>query len=102
VATDTEVADGEALPFQWSSPGLDGEMGVFIDNQYAAAASIRSYVTWGTGPTAQGGRESTAVTAGLWTDGQRVTIADGHVGFVATGASNLAAGFTSVPAECFE
>ncbi len=56
-----------------------GEVGLYVDNSFGSAASIRSYVEWG---SPGHGRSSVAVEAGIWTDGGFVP-ADGAPGLAA-------------------
>jgi len=44
----------------------DGEIGLYIDNNFGSASSIRSYVEWG---SSDHGRSSVAVEAGIWVSG---------------------------------
>lgn len=103
VTADTLVQPDATMSFSLASADIaGGELGIYIDGQYAVPASMRAYLSWGDGPDpAQGGREPTAVTAGWWVANERLTLEAGHVGFIATGTTDTAAGFTSVPAECF-
>lgn len=58
---------------------------------------MQAFVAWG---EIQAIRESYAVQKGLWTFGERVDIRAGHAGFIATGRTDTAAGYTSVRAAC--
>lgn len=93
-----EVAAGETVHFATGSapdvPGQvvesngrfgrfsagGGEIGLYVDNSFASASSIRSYVEWG---STDHGRSSVAVAAGIWADGGFVTT-DGSPGLAAT------------------
>lgn len=53
----------------WNISGADDEMGLYVDDNFGSAASIRDYVEWGTtGHT----RSGVAVAAGIWTPGDFV------------------------------
>lgn len=76
----------------------EGEMamypttGVFEEYEF-----IQAFVAWG---EIQAVRESYAVQKGLWVFGERIQINPGDAGFIATGPTDVAAGYTSVAAEC--
>jgi hypothetical protein len=76
----------------------EGEMaiysrpGVFAEPEY-----MQGFTAWG---EVQAFRESYAVMKGLWIFGERIQIASGHAGFIATGATDRASGYTSAPARC--
>ncbi|MDH3605500.1 MAG: hypothetical protein OER12_00730 [Acidimicrobiia bacterium] len=93
-----EVAAGETVHFTTGDPGgnlsgqvIDsggrfstlnadnGEIGLYIDSSFGSAASIRSYVEWG---SAGHGRSSVAVEAGIWDGG--FVAAGGAPGIAAT------------------
>jgi hypothetical protein len=57
-----------------------GEIGLYVDNNFASASSIRSYVEWGSGDH---GRSSVAVEAGIWVAGGFVR-SEGVPGLAAT------------------
>lgn len=61
-----------------------GEIGLYVDNSFGSASSIRSYVEWG---SSDHGRSSVAVAAGIWTEG----------GFVPTGGVPGLAAKVDVP-----
>lgn len=68
---------------------------------FMTAQLMAAFVSWGSeGLRAGAGRESVAVTAGLWTFGHSVEIRSGHSGFIATGRQDLESGYTSVPRRC--
>lgn len=81
-------------------PGDTNELAIYDrSGSYTTPEFMLAFVSWGEGasfPT----REPTAMMAGLWTFGERVSIAPGHAGLVATGATDRGAGYTSVPARC--
>jgi len=56
-----------------------GEIGLYVDNSFGSASSIRSYVEWG---SSDHGRSSVAVEAGIWAEGGFVA-ADGVPGLAA-------------------
>jgi hypothetical protein len=85
-------------------PGTDrfdsNEIGIYIGTgAFDEAEKIRAYVSWGVGNGLET-RESIAVLAFLWNFNERVSINPGDDGFVATGATDVGAGYTSVPARC--
>ncbi len=100
------LAPGETLPFIAinNTSGVaplfasEGELamypvtGVFEEYEY-----MQAFVAWG---DIQAFRESYAVQKGLWVYDQRIQIRPGHAGFIATGPTNMAAGYTSVRAAC--
>lgn len=101
LSVDVSVSLDLALTFSLEG----GELALHDALDVDAEGSLLAYVSWGEGATTGpngNGRETEAVAAGLWTSGERVALAPGAAGFVATGASNQAAGYTSVPAACFE
>lgn len=93
-----EVAAGETVHFATgSAPDLagqviesngrfgplgagGGEIGLYVDNSFSSASSIRSYVEWG---SSDHGRSSVAVAAGIWTAGGFVP-SEGVPGLAAT------------------
>lgn len=101
-----ELAPGETYAFipiknQSDTVALypdEGEMamypttGVFDEYEY-----IQAFVAWG---EIQAFRESYAVQKGLWVFGQRIQIDPGDAGFIATGPTDVAAGYTSARAAC--
>jgi len=105
-AITVELAPGETYSFiainNQSGPielyPDEGEMalyslpGVFEEYEY-----MQGFVAWG---EIQARRESYAVMKGLWIFGERIEIASGHAGFIATGATDRASGYTSAPARC--
>lgn len=75
------------------------EMGIYTTTgSFMSAELLASFVSWGAGHN--GGRESVAAMAGVWTFGERVEIAPGHAGFIITGRADLGSGYTSVPERC--
>jgi len=105
-ATSIQLAPGDTYSFiainNQSGPVTlypdEGEMaiysapGVFEEYEY-----MQGFVAWG---EVQAFRESYAVQKGLWIFGERIQIASGHAGFIATGATDRASGYTSAPARC--
>jgi hypothetical protein len=57
-----------------------GEIGLYVDNNFGSASSIRSYVEWG---SSDHGRSSVAVEAGIWVAGGFVR-SEGVPGLAAT------------------
>ncbi len=100
------LAPGEILPFiainntSGVAPFFAGEgelamypqTGVFEEYEF-----MQAFVAWG---EVQAFRESYAVQKGLWAYEERIQIRSGHAGFIATGPTNRAAGYTSVRAAC--
>ncbi len=81
-----------------------GEVSLHDAFDVADPATLRAYVAWGTGGSGgpEGtGKESDAVAAGFWEQGERITIEAGHAGFVATGPSQRSEGYASAPDSCF-
>jgi hypothetical protein len=75
-----------------------GEMAMYpVTGVFEEYEFIQAYVTWG---EIQAVREPYAVQKGLWIFGERIQIEPGDAGFIATGPTNVAAGYTSVGAEC--
>lgn len=76
----------------------DGEMAVYSTSQdFNDFETMESFAAWG---DIEAYRESYAVQKGVWTFGERIEIAPGHAGFIVTGETNLASGYTSAPARC--
>jgi len=65
----------------------NGEIGLYVDSSFGSAASIRSYVEWG---SAGHGRSSVAVEAGIWDGG--FVAAGGAPGIAATVLAPTAVG----------
>ncbi|CAM2070708.1 Lamin tail domain-containing protein [Sulfidibacter corallicola] len=53
------------LSAPWTIGTVDGEMGLYVDNNFGSPASIRSYMQWGSGNHP---RATVAVDANIWTD----------------------------------
>jgi hypothetical protein len=86
--------------FPGDDPNDVNELGIYnTTGSFMTAELIESFVSWGAGSNF-GSRESVAVQGGVWTNSERIEIAPGHAGFIATGATDRAAGYTSVPARC--
>jgi hypothetical protein len=75
------------------------EMAIYDEVSFSDPDRMRAYVVWNM--RAEQGREDTAAQAGLWTYLDRATVERGDVGLYATGPTNVASGYTSVPASCF-
>jgi hypothetical protein len=75
-----------------------GEFAIYTTTgSFTSAELMRSFVAWG---DIQAVREPTAVTAGLWTFGERVEVRSGHTGIVAVGNTKIGSGYVSVRAAC--
>lgn len=85
-------------------PGDEGEVneiGIYsAPGGFMTGDLIEAFVSWGTGSTLLGSRESVAVQGGVWINSDRVEIEPGHAGFIATGPADQGAGYTSVPSRC--
>jgi hypothetical protein len=75
------------------------EMAIYDNISFSDPDSMRAYLVWNN--REEQGREDTASQAGLWTYLDRATVEPGDVGLYATGPTNEASGYTSVPAGCF-
>jgi hypothetical protein len=76
----------------------EGEMAIYPGVQlFDDYQAVQSFVAWG---DIQAYRESYAVQKGVWTYEERIQIAPGHAGFIVTGETNRASGYTSAPARC--
>lgn len=90
------IAPGEFLvlsghPFDTS----DGELGLYVDNNFGSSGSIRDYVEYGTSGHA---RASVAMAAGIWTMGDFVPFTDPNGSIQYTGAGNSSASwFVATP-----
>lgn len=73
-----QVVDAGGRFGQLSAGG--GEIGLYVDNNFGSASSIRSYVEWG---SSDHGRSSVAVEAGIWVAGSFVR-SEGAPGLAAT------------------
>ncbi len=105
-AVTLELAPGETYSFiainNQSGPITlfreEGEMaiyslpGVFEEYEY-----MQGFAAWG---VVEAFRESYAVQKGLWVFDERIQIDSGDAGFIATGETNRASGYTSAPARC--
>lgn len=83
-----------------------GELGLYIDTDYAMPASIRTYVRWGAlDGTTSSVRQMVADQADLWPGTSAandfVPICGTHDGFVATGDVTSALGYASADVTCF-
>lgn len=101
-----ELGPGETYSFfainnQSGQPELvaaEGEMAIYNRIQaFDDYDAVEAFVAWG---DVQAYRESYAVQRGVWTYDERIEIAPGHAGFIATGQTDLASGYTSAPARC--
>jgi hypothetical protein len=83
---------------QWSFDPDGGELGIYTTTgSFTTIDLMRAFVSWA---DAQPSREPTAVMAGYWTNGERITIGPGDGGFVIVGESDRASGYRGVPARC--
>lgn len=65
----TSIAPGETLEVDVSSIGLragDGEIGLYVSNDFSNPDDIVAYVQWG---SSGHGRAAVAVSAGVWSEG---------------------------------
>jgi len=101
-----DLAPGETFTFvainnQSGQPQLvpeEGEMAIYNRIQaFDDYDAMEAFVAWG---DVQAYRESYAVQRGVWTYDERIEVAPGHAGFIATGETNRASGYTSVPERC--
>jgi hypothetical protein len=101
-----ELAPGETFSFlainnQSGQPEFipeEGEMAIYTRIQaFDDADAMESFVAWG---DVQAYRESYAVTRGVWTFDERIQIDPGDAGFIVTGETDRASGYTSAPARC--
>ena len=76
----------------------EGEMAMYPKTGvFEEYETMQAFVAWG---EVQAFRESYAVQKELWTFGDRIQIRAGHAGFIATGRTDRAEGYTSVRADC--
>ena len=76
----------------------EGEMAIYNRVQaFDDYQAMEAFVAWG---EIQAYRESYAVQRGVWTYEERIEIGSGDAGFIVTGDTNRASGYTSVPARC--
>jgi len=101
-----ELAPGETYSFiainNQSGPvnlvGAEGEMALYTRVQaFDDYEAMASFTAWG---DVDAYRESYAVQRGVWTFDERIQIGPDDAGFIATGPTNRASGYTSVPARC--
>ena len=104
--TTVELAPGETYSFipvnnQSAVPEFvaeEGEMAIYSQAQdFNDFETMQSFVAWG---DVQAFRESYAVQRMIWTYDERIEIAPGDAGFIATGVTDRASGYTSAPARC--
>jgi hypothetical protein len=75
-------------------------LGIYIESgTFDEPNKMVSFVSWGEG-LGFTGRESVAVTAGLWTLGQRVVLGGGDSGFIVTGSVEDVSGYEGAPTRC--
>jgi hypothetical protein len=103
---DIVLSPGETYAFtainntmgQWSFDPEGGELGIYTTTgSFTTASLMRAFVSWA---DAAQSREPTAVMAGYWTFDERIEISPSDDGFIITGPSNRASGYTGVPARC--
>jgi hypothetical protein len=104
--TEVVLAPGETLAFvaiyNMSGPvplyAEDGEMAIYTrPGNFPSSETMEAFVAWG---EIQAIRETLAVEKGWWTFSERIQIRSGHAGFIATGPTDRASGYTSVRAAC--
>lgn len=84
----------------WALPPEGSELAIYVQSgTFDEPDKLVSYVSWGDGLGGTG-REYVATNANLWTYGDLVKIDNGDSGFIATGDTKVASGYTSVPARC--
>lgn len=71
-----------------------GELALLNDFPENAITGF-AYVAWGSGPASDQLESLANAFEESWRPGQRITVAPGDTGFVSTGNSNVAAGYTS-------
>lgn len=100
------LSPGETFAFiaVWNQSGVaplfpdEGEMAIYSGTgTFQASTNMQAFVAWG---EINAIREPLAVEKGLWTFDERVQIRPGHAGFIATGATDRASGYTSARAAC--
>lgn len=103
VAQDTVLGPGEDLDIDISASFArelsGGEIAIYDSVSFSSSESMQAYVAWNV--RLEQGREDVASEAGLWTYLDRVEVRQGHSGFFATGPTDEASGYTSVPRFCF-
>jgi hypothetical protein len=101
-----ELAPGETYSFiavnNQSGPiqlaPEEGEMAIYTNSQdFNDYDTMESFVAWG---DVQAFRESYAVQRGIWTLEERIEVGSGDAGFIVTGQTDRASGYTSAPARC--
>lgn len=103
VPADVTLAPGEIgqvaglAGFEGSVEG--GEMALYDAPDFNQEESMLAFVIWNDPITT--GRESVAAQGEVWVFRDRATIEPGDVGLYATGPTDQASGYTSVPASCF-
>jgi hypothetical protein len=90
---------GPRTLYRGDDPFEPNELGIYpASGTFDEADQILAFVSWGVSELDS--RESIGVMGGKWTYDQHIAIRPGHAGFVATGPTNRASGYTSVPARC--
>jgi len=69
-----------------------GEIGIYADDNFGSAASIVSYVEWGESGHQ---RSTTAIEAGIWSDGEFVDSADATILTASAGTAFTGADWTA-------
>ena len=104
--TSIVLAPGKTLAFiainNQSGPAVlysdEGELAMYpLTGVFEEYEEMQAFAAWG---EIQAFRESYAVQRGVWTFGERIQIQPGHAGFIATGPTDKASGYTSVRAAC--
>ncbi|NND77293.1 MAG: T9SS type A sorting domain-containing protein [Flavobacteriales bacterium] len=75
VSGDLNLAPGASVTVNWSGGGMNSSMAdmcLYLDNSFTSPTSMQDFLQWGSGGN---GRESVAVTKGIWTAGEFIDIA---------------------------
>lgn len=84
----------------WHLPPEGAELAIYVQSgTFDEPDKMVSFVSWGEG-LGTSGREYVATNAELWTFDDRVKIGVRDSGFIVTGNTKTASGYTSVPARC--
>lgn len=100
------LSPGETFAFIafWNQSGIapifpeGGEMAIYSGpGLFQVSTNMQAFVSWG---EIDAIRENLAVEKLLWTFGDRIELRPGHAGFIATGPTDQASGYTSARAAC--
>ncbi|HTV18093.1 MAG TPA: hypothetical protein VMG12_05465, partial [Polyangiaceae bacterium] len=76
----------------------EGEMAIYNQIQaFDDYQAMEAFVAWG---DIEAYRESYAVQRGVWSYDERIAVRSSDAGFIVTGATDRASGYTAVPARC--